>query len=190
METGFLVDPVDAGAQPHEEAGQLGEAGRVALYEEREGDQLAFRRDFEIEVLGQHFAARDELLRDEVGHRVPGHGGVLRVPERLFVLDADGDQGADVEWIFESDGAEVAKVGEAELVEVLVCEHAVVDEVEFDAALDGGYAAVQVDEADVGVGCEDGGQSGVHGVADRCAEVFDGFVVVFYGFPRRGEVGC
>ena len=166
MEALLLVDPVDAGAQAHQETGQLGEAGRVALDQEGEGLECAVGGDLHVEVLGQHLPAGQELVRDQIRHAVPGDALVFGVAEGFFVRDADGDEGADVEGCFECDGAEVAEVGEAELVEVFVRDHAVVDEVELDAALDGDYATVGIHEADVGVGCEDGCQAGVHVVAD------------------------
>ena len=104
------------------------------------------------------------------------------------MLDADGDERSDVQRCFELDGAEVPKVGEAELVEILVGDHSVVDEIQLDSALDGGDPTVGIDEANVRVRCEDARQSSMHGVTDRSPEVFDRPVTILYGFSWRGEV--
>ena len=77
----------------------------------------------------------------EFGYGGPGDVAVCWSGEGFFALYADGDEGADVEGGGETYGAEVSEVGEAELVEIFVAEHAVVDEEELDTALDGGYAA-------------------------------------------------
>ena len=166
VEAGFLVDPVDAGPQAHQEARELGQARAVAPEQEREAGDVPGGGDVEVEVLQEHLAAGDELIRDQVRDLGPGHVGVFGVAEGLFVPDADGDEGSDVERGFESDGAEVPEVGEAQLVEEFVRDHAVVDEVELDAALDGDYSTVEIHDADVRVGREGGCQCRVHGVTD------------------------
>ena len=119
------------------------------------------------------------------------------------MCDSDVEEMIDAQRRLKPDGAEVAKVGEAELVEVFVADHAVVDEEEFDAGLDGGDAAAFVDDADEGVAGEDFGQLVVHRRADFGAEFFDaretamdGFAVgvlivhVFWVWVCCGVVGC
>jgi len=76
VETGFLLVPVDARAEAHEEAWKLRHGGRVALCEERETDQVAFGGDVEGVVLEQHFPPADELLRNDLGDLIPFDIGV------------------------------------------------------------------------------------------------------------------
>lgn len=118
METRFLLLPVDARAEAHEEAWELRHGGRVALCEEGEADQVAFGGDVEGVVLEEHFPPADELLRDDLGDLFPFDIGVGVLG--AFGLDADAYQVRDGERGVEAYGAEVAEVGEAKLIEVLV----------------------------------------------------------------------
>ena len=76
MEAGFFLVPVDARAEAHEEAGELGHRGRVALYEEGKADEVAVGGDVEGVVLEQHLPPADKLLRDDVGDLIPFDFGV------------------------------------------------------------------------------------------------------------------
>lgn len=93
METRFLLVPVHARAEAHEEAWKLRHGGRVALCEEREADQVAFGGDVEGVVFEQHFPPADELLRDDLGDLFPIDSGVGVFG--ALGLDADAYQVGD-----------------------------------------------------------------------------------------------
>ncbi len=157
LEARFLVRPVDVWAQPHQKARKFGEAGRVPLHKQRDTVQAAVSRNFEGEVFIEHVAAFEQLFGNQRGHFRPVERRAVDGCRSFFPLvrDSDFEQFVDVEWGFEAHRAEVAKVREAELVEVFVADHAIVNEEEFDASLDGGDAPALVDDADEGVASED-----------------------------------
>lgn len=120
--------------------------------------QHAIGVDFEREILRQHLAAFEELTGNESRNRAPvdrccsGDGGDV-----FLMGGSDFEKRVQTQRRIEANGAEIAEVGKAQLVEVVFSEEAVVDEEELDSGLDGGDAAALVDDADEGVAGEDFG---------------------------------
>src|SRR3569833_3112496 len=110
-----------------------------------------------VDVLLPHLAALVELGRDGLDDcvdiersRRPVVRSRGRRRRRGLLLLAPGGDGKDLSQIQgwrEADDAEIAKVGETHLVEVLEAETAVVNQVQLDAAMHGGKAAALVHTA-------------------------------------------
>ena len=93
---------------------------------------MSLLRDFQREILQQHFASRNDLSRDEVGDLVPidvllAATAAAALLVLAFDLHAYCYQLSDAEGIFEHDTAEIAEICQTDLVEVFIADHPVVD---------------------------------------------------------------
>ncbi|PMB70878.1 hypothetical protein BM221_003337 [Beauveria bassiana] len=196
-----LAAPVDVRAETQQEARQLAERRGVALDEEREADELGGGRNFER----KHLA----LLYERVADARDNGGGVKPIivvvvvvvvvgaeQQRLFFRGGQRQQLSQVQRRAEANSAHVAKICQAELVEILKARVSVVDEEQLDAALNGREASLLVHDADKRVRREDVGQLAVHvgshlgpqllDAAQRARDVLavDGVVLDGLGYGR------